>query len=101
MSLLNTKSVDIKLVKLLNSAVGRLQRPEAEKLFETLVQSLFTDSNKSPSNHGFKIYIQLVLKQIGASFDLLTYVSKVNSSFLFFTHSHVSLSKLVYFNTIV
>lgn len=67
---------DSKLVKLLNGTVSRLQRADSDKLFEILFQSLFIDANKSPSTHGFKIYIQLVVKHAGG-IDLAQYASKV------------------------
>lgn len=71
---------DIKLTKFLNGVVSKLSRADAEKLFEILFQSLFTDSNKSPSNHGFKIYIQLLVKH-SSPFEL------ANTSKVYFENS--------------
>lgn len=53
---------DVKVAKFLNGSVSKLTRSDTEKLFEILFQSVFTDANKSPSNHGFKIFVQLVAK---------------------------------------
>jgi len=58
-------SADSKLTKFLNSSVAKLSRSDAEKLFEVLFLALFADPNKSFSNYGLKIFIQLVAKHAG------------------------------------
>ena len=50
-----------KVYEFLNTQISKLSRVEPEKLFESCFEALF--SEKSNSNHGYKIYIQLVVRK--------------------------------------
>jgi hypothetical protein len=54
--------LDKKFVKFYNGMLTRLSKSNAELLFDSLFESLFSESNKSASNHGYKIVIQLLVK---------------------------------------
>ena len=46
--------------RFLTGKISKLNRTDSEKLFESCLESIFSD--KSISNHGYKTYIQLVIK---------------------------------------
>ena len=56
--------LDKKLHKYLSAQVAGLGADACEKLFDYCFAQLFVDSSKLLSTHGFKIYIQLIVKQM-------------------------------------
>jgi hypothetical protein len=56
--------LDKKVYKFLSSQLIKLNKAELEKLFEFCFSELFLDNPKVSSYHGFKIYLQLLTKQM-------------------------------------
>lgn len=50
------------VLKFLNIQLTKLNKNEAEKLFDYCLNNLFFDNQKIPSNHGHKIGFQLIAK---------------------------------------
>ncbi|RNA36595.1 transmembrane protein -like [Brachionus plicatilis] len=50
------------VLKFLNIQLTKLNKADAEKLFDYCLNSLFVDNQKVPSNHGHKIAFQLIAK---------------------------------------
>ena len=55
-----SSKLEKKVLKFLNANISKLNGSDSEKLFESCFESLF--SEKSNSNHGYKIFIQLVVR---------------------------------------
>lgn len=50
------------VLKFLNIQLTKLNKIDAEKLFDFCLNNLFFDNQKIPSNHGHKIAFQLISK---------------------------------------
>lgn len=55
-----SSKLDKQVLKFLHGTISKMNSSDSEKLFESCFESLF--SEKSNSNHGYKIFIQLVVR---------------------------------------
>lgn len=75
--------VDKKLIKFYNGVITKLNRADSETLFDFCFESLFNESAKSVSNHGYRIVIQLLVKHsynLLLSSNLIKYANIINSN---------------------
>ncbi len=56
--------LDKKIVKFLNGLITKLNRNDGETLFDFCFDSLFSESSRTLSVHGYKIIIQLLVKHL-------------------------------------
>lgn len=56
--------LDKSVLKFFNGYISKLNRSDSENLFEYCFKTLFSESSKTVSNHGYKVVIQLIVKQM-------------------------------------
>lgn len=80
--------LDKSVLKFLNTNLSKLNKTDAEKLFDYFLNALFLDNQKVPSNHGHKIGFQLIAK---LNQNLLVNLQKSNEVLNANKHRHQRL----------